>query len=189
MQNSASADVVSSALSAAQRSKIRRLSEPEATSPSDEGGELNIVPYLDIIMNILMFVLATVAVVFVSNIDATAPPSNGIRVDGSSLRMTVLITNQGFAIKTAAGNLAPGCQSIGPGTTLPKLGDDYDLDALTACARRIKAAASRELGLDDHVTVTASPGIEYGRVLQALDALRADREGKLFPEVAFGVAR
>ena len=35
-------------LSAAQRSKIRRLSQPKEHSPDEAGGELNIVPFLDI---------------------------------------------------------------------------------------------------------------------------------------------
>ena len=52
-------------LSAAQRSRIRRLSQPKEPEPGDEAGELNVVPYLDIIMNILMFVLASVSVSFV----------------------------------------------------------------------------------------------------------------------------
>ena len=46
-----------SELTTAQRSKIRRLSQPKELTPDEEGGELNIVPFLDIIMNILIFVL------------------------------------------------------------------------------------------------------------------------------------
>jgi len=49
-------------LSAAQRSKVRRLSRPRELAPDEEGGELNIVPFLDIITNVLMFVLATISV-------------------------------------------------------------------------------------------------------------------------------
>ena len=49
-------------LSAQQRSKIRRLSQPKEHSPDEAGGELNIVPFLDIIMNVLIFVLATITV-------------------------------------------------------------------------------------------------------------------------------
>ena len=39
----------------------------------EEGGELNIVPFLDIIVNILIFVLATVAVTFTATITTTPP--------------------------------------------------------------------------------------------------------------------
>ena len=39
-------------LSAAQRSKIRRLSQPREPQPGEEAGELNIIPYLDIIKSL-----------------------------------------------------------------------------------------------------------------------------------------
>src|SRR4051812_50220496 len=68
-------------LSAAQRSKIRRLSQPRELSPDEEGGELNIVPFLDIITNVLMFVLATVSVTFTATIDSF-PPKRGGRGGG-----------------------------------------------------------------------------------------------------------
>jgi biopolymer transport protein ExbD len=180
---------VEAPLSAAQRSRVRRLSAPTEGAPSDEGGELNVVPYLDILMNILMFVLATISVVFVASVDTTAAPINGrIASTVPTLRMTVLITDQGYSVKTADGNLAAGCESLGVGLSVPKSGDGWDTEGLTACARRVKAAHP-ELAGDDHVTVSASPGIAYATVLGAMDALREDRAGKLFPEVAFGMVR
>lgn len=66
-----------SSLSASQRSKIRRLATPKEQSPEDEGGELNIIPFLDIIVNILIFVLATVAITFTATIETTPPSSGG----------------------------------------------------------------------------------------------------------------
>ena len=70
------ADKQDAPLSAAQRSRIRRLSQPKEPDAGEEAGELNVVPYLDIIMNVLMFVLASVSVTFVTSIDTT-PPSIG----------------------------------------------------------------------------------------------------------------
>ncbi|MGC4092027.1 MAG: hypothetical protein QM756_29920 [Polyangiaceae bacterium] len=67
-------------LSPAQRSKIRRLSQPRELSPDEEGGELNIVPFLDIVVNILIFVLATVAVTFTASIETQPPASRGTGV-------------------------------------------------------------------------------------------------------------
>ena len=64
-------------LSAAQRSKIRRLSVAHEPEPGEEAGELNVVPYLDIITNIMMFVLASVSVSFIGSIDTSPPASNG----------------------------------------------------------------------------------------------------------------
>ena len=104
-----------SELTTAQRSKIRRLSQPKELTPDEEGGELNIVPFLDIIMNILIFVLATVAVTFTATIDTTPPASksSGVRaeVPSEALNLTVLIDNDGFSLKAAGGNIAPGCKA------------------------------------------------------------------------------
>src|SRR5215475_6256546 len=113
-------------LSAAQRSKVRRLSQPKEAEEGEDAGELNIVPFLDIIMNVLMFVLATVAVTFTATIDST-PPSlggKGVRPAGESkaLNLSVLVVDGGFGLKASGGNIATGCQSPGPGLTVPKAG-------------------------------------------------------------------
>src|SRR6188768_2176964 len=100
-------------LSAGQRSKIRRLSQPKELSPDEEGGELNIVPFLDIVVNILIFVLATVAVTFTSSIETNPPASKGAgvraEIPSQALNLSVVITNEGFSLKTSGGNIAPGC--------------------------------------------------------------------------------
>jgi biopolymer transport protein TolR len=184
-------------LSPAQRSKIRRLSQPKEPELGEEAGELNIVPYLDIIVNILVFVLASVSVTFVASID-TQPPAIGggkVRADVSSkaLNLSAFITGQGISLKTSSGNIAPGCQSVGAGVTIPKVtnerGDDvHDYEAVTACARELK---SKVPSAEDEVqvTITANPDIDYETVIHTMDALRSDGEMELFPEVFFGVAR
>ena len=90
-------------LSPAQRSKIRRLSQYQEPAPGEEAGELNIVPYLDIIVNILVFVLVSVSVTFMATID-TVPPSVGggkVRdsVSSKKLNLSVLITSAGIGFK------------------------------------------------------------------------------------------
>jgi biopolymer transport protein ExbD len=191
------ADTEDTALSAAQRSRIRRLSQPKEPEPGDEAGELNVVPYLDIIMNILMFVLASVSVSFVGTIDTTPPAIGGnrVRADVSSkaLNLSAWITSQGVSLKTSGGNIAPGCQDVGSGITVPKTRDSEghevnDLKTLTACAKRLKNAnpAFKE---ETQVSITANPGIEYSSVIEVMDALRSDTEEDLFPDVHFGVAR
>jgi biopolymer transport protein TolR len=179
-------------LSAAQRSRIRRLSAPKEAEPGDEAGELNVVPYLDIIMNILMFVLASVSVSFVGSIDTTPPSIGGsrVRADVSSkaLNLSAWITTQGVSLKTSGGNIAPGCQDVGGGITVPKVNEEYDLKSLTACAKRLKNATA-SFKEETQVTITANPGIEYKAVIDTMDALRSDGEEELFPDVHFGVAR
>lgn len=179
-------------LSSAQRSKIRRLSQPKEPDVGEEAGELNVVPYLDIITNIMIFVLASVSVTFVSSIDTTPPAIGGGKVrselSSKALNLSALITSQDISLKTSSGNIATGCQDVGNGVTVPKVNEQYDYPALTACAKRLKNARD-EFKEEMQVTITANPGIEYQTIISAMDALRRDGEELLFPEVHFGVAR
>ncbi|MCA9587173.1 MAG: biopolymer transporter ExbD [Myxococcales bacterium] len=178
-------------LSAAQRSKIRRLSEPKELSPDEEGGELNIVPFLDIIMNVLMFVLATVSVTFTATID-TFPPraGSGARAPTTpTLGLTILVVPDGFSVKAQGGNVAPGCQDTGPGLALARKGADYDYDGLKKCVARLKTA-SPDFKDESSVTISANPQIPYQVIISTMDAVRKDEAGEeLFPEVQFGLAR
>jgi biopolymer transport protein ExbD len=186
------AETEEAALSAAQRSRIRRLSQPKEPEPGDEAGELNVVPYLDIITNIMMFVLASVSVSFVGTIDSTPPSIGGsrVRADVSSkaLNLSAWIVAEGVSLKTSGGNIATGCTDAGSGITVPKVNGEYDSRSLTACAKRLKNAnpAFKE---ETQVTITANPGTEYKTVIDVLDALRSDGEEELFPDVHFGAAR
>ena len=178
-------------LSAAQRSKIRRLSAPKEHAPDEAGGELNIVPFLDIIMNVLMFVLATVSVTFTATID-TFPPRAGAGARAPTtptLGLTILVVPDGFSLKARGGNVAPGCNDTGPGIAIPKRDGEYDFAALKACAAKLKGAApefKEEMG----VTISANPPIPYQAVVSTMDAVRNDDAGEaMFPDVTFGVAR
>lgn len=179
-------------LSPAQRSKIRRLSAPKEPEAGEEAGELNIVPYLDIIMNILMFVLASVAVTFVTSIDTTPPSKGGgkVRADVSSkaLNLTAFIVNDGISLKTSGGNIAPGCQEPGAGIAVPKVGGVHDYASLTACAKRLKNAQA-EFKEENQVTIVANADVDFKTIVAAMDALRADGEEELFPDVHFGAVR
>jgi biopolymer transport protein ExbD len=178
-------------LSAAQRSKIRRLSAPKELAPDEEGGELNIVPFLDIVMNVLMFVLATVSVTFTATID-TFPPraGSGARAPSTpTLGLTVLIVPDGFSLKARGGNVAPGCNDTGPGVAIPRKENDFDYDALKTCVTKLKAT-SADFNDEMGVTISANPPIPYQVVISTMDAVRNNEQGDpLFPEVSFGIAR
>ena len=178
-------------LSAQQRSKIRRLSQPKEHSPDEAGGELNIVPFLDIIMNVLIFVLATITVTFTATID-TYPPraGSGARAPTTpTLGLTILIVPDGFSLKARGGNVAPGCNDTGPGIAIGKKDGDYDYAALKTSVAKLKGAAPEfkdEMG----VTISANPPIPYQVVISTMDAVRRNEGGEdMFPEVTFGVAR
>jgi len=180
-------------LSAAQRSKVRRLSLPKGAVEGEDAGELNIIPFLDIITNVLMFVLATVAVTFTATIDSTPPSLGGSRVrdmpPSNALNLAVFVVNEGFSLKASGGNIATGCTSPGPGLAVPKDGSNYNYAGLTDCAKKLKEA-SPDFKDETQVTITANPGIDYQTLIRAIDALRRSKEGEdLFPDVHFGVPR
>lgn len=179
-------------LSPAQVAKIRRLSEPKELAPDEEGGELNIVPFLDIIVNILIFVLATVAVTFTASIETTPPASRGqgVRkeIESKALNLTVLIVNEGFSIKASGGNVSPGCEGPGPGIAIPKKGGQYDYARLTECAAKLKKA-SPDFADETQVYLSGNPGTDYQTVISVIDALREKDGAPLFTDVNFKVPR
>lgn len=183
-------DLPADPLSPAQRAKIRRLSGPAEPAPGDEGGELNVVPYLDIITNLMMFVLVTVAVTFTAAIPTSAAQASPRPADQApeALNLTALVTAHGVALKTAGGSIAPGCTGAGAGITVPTAAGGQDLVGLSACARRLKGARPA-YAHETQVLVTASPDVPYQVVVEVMDALRGDAQGELFPEVRLGVVR
>ena len=179
-------------LSPAQRSKIRRLSKWSPPDAGEEAGELNIIPYLDIIMNIIVFIIASLSVVYISTINTTPPSIGGGKtreqIKSKALNLTVLITGDGISMKTSAGNIATGCESIGAGVTVPTVNNANNYPELTRCARELKRQNER-FAEETQVTLTANPDVEYQVVVNVIDALRRDKDGPLFPDVHFGVAR
>jgi biopolymer transport protein ExbD len=189
-------------LSPAQRSKIRRLSAWKPPPPGEEQGELNIIPYLDIVMNIVVFVIATITVILVSTID-TSPPSAGggpekTQARSKALNLVVLLTSDGISLKTSSGQIATGCANLGGGVTVPKRADGQnDYVELKRCALELKRQSER-FAEETQVTITANPDTEYQTVIDTIDALRKhDGESPtdpnddvvLFPDIHFGVAR
>ncbi len=181
-------------LSAGQRTKIRRLSRPRELAPDEEGGELNIVPFLDIIMNILIFVLATVAVTFTSSIETNPPGSGGAGVrqeqPKKSLGLTILVANQGFSLKAQGGNVSPGCDSLGPGIAVPKTNDErYDYTALRECVAKLKQS-SPDFADETQAFLSGDNATDYQTLISTIDSIRRDSAGNaLFTDVNFKVGK
>ncbi len=174
-------------LSPQQRAYIRRRTRVRDLDPSEMAGELNIVPFLDIVVNLIMFLLATSeAVLAIVQIEAQLPQlSKGGKASTAgnepSLNLNVTLTDGGIIVTGSGGKLAPGCQEVTSGRvmTIPKKGTDYDFAALTDCAVKIKARFADE----KNVIVGADPVIHYEYVVAAMDALRGNGKQELFPKV------
>jgi biopolymer transport protein ExbD len=182
--------IASGSLSAAQRGKIRRLAAPVEGGPDEESaGEINVVPFLDIITNVLMFVLATVAITFTATIDTQQARPGPRPPSAPALGLTVVVVSDGFAVKARGGNVAPGCSEAGAGLAVPKRDGAFDYDALKRCVSKLKASAPA-FANENGVTITANPNVPYDVVVATMDAVRSSTDGAdLFPEVSLAIAR
>lgn len=173
-----------------QRAYIRKRTRDVHVDPSELVGELNIVPFLDIVVNLIMFLLATTeAVLLISQIESDLPKiargrSNSADV-ATPLNLNVTVTETGVIVSGSGGKLAPGCSTIeqSRSLTVPKKGNSYDWIGLTDCVARVKQQYK-----DEHaVTVSADPQVQYEYVVAAMDAVRTKGKDPLFPDVLISV--
>jgi biopolymer transport protein ExbD len=152
----------------------------------EETGELNIIPYLDIMMNLIMFMLLSITgFAMLGIINVTAPSYGGASAtvqnpnDKPPLTLTVAISGKGFFI-AATGAVLPGVGNDPNAPTIPKKGADYDFDALTAKMKEIKASFPTETKL----IISADPTVEYSVLVHTMDATRGQAGAPLFPDVS-----
>jgi len=193
-----------------QRMKIRKATRTSEKDPSEEMGELNIVPFLDIVVNLIIFLLATTeAVLAIAQLDAQLP-SLGRRVgrqqldDGqTSLNLSVTITRAGIIVSGSGGKLAQGCTQTQTGRviTVPSVGgrliwshEDTVMVAGRSMPRHRPGATAealsecvatvkREFPDETRVILSADPEIEFEHIIGAMDALRGEGPEPLFPDV------
>ncbi len=167
--------------------------------PSEEEthGELNIVPYLDVLMNLIIFMLlsmtglASFGVLNVSAPSYGAGAAAGDTGEAPKLLLSVSISKKGFYIAGAGavlGQTEDGQDAVaGQGEpTVPLLASqEYDYAGLNARIRQIKAAFPSET----KIIVAAESAVPYEALVATMDACResmgSDR-GLLFPDVTLG---
>jgi hypothetical protein len=201
---------------AAQHAFIKKRSRHKELGPDEGGGELNIIPFLDIIMNVLMFLLATIATVFTASIPVPAPSSSnrpGSSTQQERLNITVKIMPTGYIVGAGGGFLLPGCTTIGAATvTVPNRsgadaeGYTHDFAGLTQCMQAIRRHWAQEVANDHSINVATNSEVPYGVLVRTIDAVREARPNAcrlnddmrsgdfsnpdcLFPEVTLGVLR
>jgi biopolymer transport protein TolR len=179
-------------LSPRQRSYIRKRSNAGHLDPSEIVGELNIIPFLDIVVNLIMFLLATSEyVLLISQIESDLPRiargrSKNQDTIQTPLNLNVTVTEAGVLVSGSGGKLAPGCTSVETGSravTVPRKGKDYDWPGLTTCVARVKSS----FGTEDTVTVSADPQIQFEYLIAAMDSVREQGKTELFPKVLVSV--
>lgn len=165
------------------RAACRRMRD-HVEEIEEEAGELNLVPYMDIVTNIIIFLLASmINQVSLANINVSVPSISGGGASAEDtpppekppLNLTVSVGATGFTV-AAAGGVLP---------IVPKLPNgQYDYKALTVKLKEIKG--SPENATETKANFSADASIPYDIVVETLDAMRTTEEGKiLFPDVAF----
>jgi biopolymer transport protein TolR len=159
-------------------------------------GELNIVPYLDILMNLIMFMLLSITGLAAFGILNVSAPSYGgpsasaqDENEKPKLLLSVLVSKKGFYVAGAGGILGPQSGSVNPAEvppTLPRKADgSYDYASLTAQLVGVK----KEFPTETKVIIGAEADIPYEVVVGTMDAVRespAPERKILFPDVTLG---
>jgi len=153
----------------------------------EETGELNIVPYLDILMNLIIFMLLSITgLASFGILNVSAPgygaPSAGVtqeqQGDEPKLTLSVLISRKGHFVSSENAILGED----GAPTVPRKADGEYDYAALNAWMVRIKSEFPKET----KVIVGADPDIPYDALIQTMDAIREEQGAQrrlLFPDV------
>jgi biopolymer transport protein ExbD len=149
----------------------------------EEAGELNLVPYMDIVTNIIIFLLASVVnQVALGNINVSSPAisaGGGAASDQPPekppLNLTISVGASGFTV-AASGGVLP---------IIPKAPNgQYDYAGLTKKLREIKS--NPDNADETKANFSADANIPYDVVVATLDAMRQGDDGKiLFPDVNF----
>ena len=161
---------------------MRRMRE-QFEEAEEEHGEINLVPYMDIVTNIIIFLLASVVnQVPLGTVNVSSPTFGGGGGEGQeekpALNLTVTVGGSGFTLAGSGGVMPP----------IPKLpSGDYDYDALTVKLAEIK----KEFVDETKATFNADAVTPYETVVKTLDAMRTYKDEKdqhekaLFPDVVF----
>src|SRR3954452_8570141 len=104
------------------RNKMRKIRE-HGEEMAEEGGELNLIPYLDIVTNVIMFMLATTTfAAALGDINVSSPTtSNAVAATTdppepkNELNLTVSVSDKGFTIAAAGAVLYQGFSFDGAG--------------------------------------------------------------------------
>lgn len=166
-----------------QRRQIRRATRPRHLDPSEQGGELNIVPFLDIVVNVMLFLLATTtAAIAVAQVEVELPGAC-VSCPGRtrSLNLSVTVADGGVIVSGEGAHLAPGCAETTSSAviTVPRTLDGQDFASLRECLRQVH----RRFPEEDSLILTADPAVPYADVIRAIDAARGDDHEPWFPRV------
>lgn len=166
-----------------------------------EGGELSILPVMNLVSILIPFLLMTTQFVELAGIDTLVPalasPGEAPPEDEEALTLVLLLTSRGVTVLGADAVVYPSGAPPEPprerAPTLPCAGGacasaaSYDWRGLTALLARVKDAWPEE----EELLLVPDADLPYELVVRAMDASREDpsargldgRPRRLFPKV------
>ncbi len=160
--------------------------------PPQHTGELNLVPYLDITVNLVMFMLLSITgLLEFATINVNAPKygagAAGAAANEKRLLLTVAISKKGFYIAGAGAILGqeetPGQATTAGEPTVPLRGTEFDFATLTEKLAQVKAAYPNET----KIIFAADPDVRYEDVVRTMDAAREHQGKPLFYDVSLSI--
>lgn len=165
------------------RNRVKRGVQKRIAAREEGGtGELPIVPLLDVITNITLFLLATMTFVMATSEVSASTPRTCAHCSGRttpSLDLSVLVTDQAVLVAGSGGVLAPGCERMTSVGTPTITRDGQEWTQLTQCLAQVHAAYPEER----EVILSANANVPYQDIIAAMDASRVNGDAPLFPEV------
>jgi biopolymer transport protein ExbD len=154
---------------------------------TDIGHDLNLIPYLDIMVNLVLFMLVTITsflsfTMLNASIPQLAPNAAqaAAQMKKAQLLLMVRVTRAGYQIDP---NVQGGA-SI-QRREIAKKSDAYDFQMLTTVVADLKQKFADET----RVLIIAEPRVIYDDIIHTMDALRENEVGtaNLFPDVTLSI--
>jgi biopolymer transport protein ExbD len=150
--------------------------------PKDEEhvGELNLIPYLDVVTNLIMFLMLSITgLISLGVVNVSAPRiaetqvAQAVDPNAPKLLLTVAISKTGFYIAGAGGVLGgppdqANVDATQPPTVPLRANGQHDYEALTALLAKIK----EHYPLETNLILSADADIPYDILIRTMDASR-----------------
>jgi biopolymer transport protein ExbD len=123
-------------------------------------GELDMTTFLNLMVVLVPFLLITAVFSRITIVELSLPSSvSGSAPTEPSFQMEVIVRGGGLELSNGSSVIA----------TIPKSGDEYDLETLSNLLMSLK----RDHPDDDDASVLLEPHIEYDHLIQVMDVVRS----------------
>ena len=163
--------------------------EEQIEAEEVEGGEINLIPYLDIVTNLMLFLLASISAGLILGqinttlpdhvpADAMTPTDPKLNPDEKPLQLIVSATKQGmilWSISGLEGTLEAPKARVNRQQTKPDQAPSYDYKVLNDALFEIAARRwkGKQRALDTYeIILQADPDIPYETIVHIMDAVR-----------------